>query len=51
MDPVSVHLKDLDSGEIRVLEQVVHLEVGAEGGPLAIQGNSVAVGDVTASYV
>ena len=27
----SVHLKDLDSGEIWVLGQVVHLEVGEEG--------------------
>jgi hypothetical protein len=36
-DPVAVHLKDFDGGEVRVTEGVVHLETGAEGSPLAVQ--------------
>ena len=49
-EPVSVHLKDLDIGYIRVLKQVVHMEVGVEGIPPAIQGNGEAVVDLTALY-
>ena len=48
MDLVSVHLRYLDSGKIRALEQVVQLEVGAEGGPMTIEGNCAAVGDMNA---
>ena len=51
MDLLYVHLKDLDNGEIRVLEQVVQIVVGAEGGPLEIQGDSAAIGDMITSYV
>ena len=36
MNPVVVHLKDLDRGEIRVLEKVVKLQVSAEGGSLGV---------------
>ena len=42
--PVSVHLKDIDSGKIRFLEQVIQLEVVAEGRPLDIEGDCVAFG-------
>ena len=50
MDLVSVHLKYLDSWEIRVLEKVVHLEIGVEGVSLDVQGDGAAVGYVSASY-
>ena len=49
-DLVSVHLKNLDIWGFQVLEQVVHLEVSALGGLLAIQGGDMAVVYVTASY-
>ena len=49
-DPVSVHLKNIDSWYIRVLEQVAQLEVGTEGGLLDAQGDGAAVGDVVALY-
>ena len=49
-DLVSVHLKDLDSGEIRFLKKVVQMEDGAEGGPLTIEGYCMEVGDMTALY-
>ena len=46
--PVSVNLKDIDTGESWVLEQVVHLGVNVERGPLAIESDCVAVGYTTA---
>ena len=49
-DPVSMHLKYLDRGEDLVLEQVVDLQVGAEGVPLGLEGYSLSVGDVAAAY-
>ena len=50
MYPVYVKLKDLNIWEIGVLEQVVQMEVSTEEGPLAVQGNNAAVGDVDDSY-
>ena len=50
IDLVSVHLKDLDSGDIRVLDQVVQMEVGAEGEPMSIEGGYAAVGYMKSSY-
>ena len=49
-DTVSMHLKYLDRGYDLVLNQVVKLQIGAEGGPLGVEGHSPAVGDVTAVY-
>ena len=49
-DPVSIHLKDLDIWEDLVLKQVVELQVGAEGGPLGVEGDGPDVGDVAAMY-
>ena len=50
MDPMSIHLKNIDSWEVQVLMQVFQMEVSAEGRLLTIQGNVASVGDVTASY-
>ena len=50
MDPVYLNLRNLYSYEIWVLEKVVHMEVGLEGGSLAVEGESAAVGDVVTSY-
>ena len=36
--PVSIHLKDFDGWERIVLQAVVELEVGTEGGPLVVEG-------------
>ena len=36
--PVSIHLKDFDGRERIVLQAVVELEVGTEGGPLVVDG-------------
>ena len=44
-NPVEVHLKDF-----QVFKQVVNLQVGAEGGPLGVEGNSLAVGDVASMH-
>ena len=49
-DPLSVHLKGIDSGDIWFLKKLVQLEVGAEGGTLAIEGDCTAVGYMTALY-
>ena len=49
-DHVFIHLKDIDRGERLVLKQVVDLQVGSEGGPLVVEGDSLAVGDVKAKY-
>ena len=49
-DPVSIHLKDMDSGKDLVLKQVVKLEAGVEGGPLGVEGDGPAIGDVAATY-
>ena len=38
VNPVSIHLKDFDVREIIILQAVVDLEVGAEVGPLVVEG-------------
>ena len=43
-DLVPIHLKDINIWEIWVPEKLSQMEVGAEGVPLAIQVNGVAVG-------
>ena len=45
-NPVAVHLKDINRGEVWVLKQVVDLRVGVEGGPLGVDGDGLAVGDI-----
>ena len=49
-DPVSIHLKYLDRGQVLVLKQMFDLQVGAEGGPLGKEVDGPAVGDVAAAY-
>ena len=49
-DPVSMHLKDIDIRDDLVLKHVVNLQIGAEGGPLGVEGDSLAFGNVTATY-
>ena len=49
-DPVSIHLKYLSRGEDLFLKQVVSLQVGAEGGPLGVEGEILTVGNVDAAY-
>ena len=51
MNPVDVHPKDLDRGDVRVFKQVVELQVGEEGGPLVVEGNGLAIGDVASTHV
>ena len=50
MNPVAVHLKDIDRGEVRVLKKVVELQVGAEGGPLGVEGDDLDIGDVAVMH-
>ena len=50
MDPLSIHLKDLNRGEDVVFMQVAKLQVGAEGGPLGVEGDSNDVRYVAAAY-
>ena len=45
-DPVSINLNDLDRGEYLVFNQVVDLQVRAEGVPLGVEGESPSVGIV-----
>ena len=47
-DPLSIHLKYIDRGDNLFLKQVADLKVGAEGGPLVLEGDSLAVVDVEA---
>ena len=49
-NPVAVHLKDLDRGDVWVFNQVVELQVGAEGGLLGVEGGGTAVGDVATAH-
>ena len=46
---MAINLKDLYRGNIQVLEKVVELQVGAEVGPLGVEGDGTAVGDVAAT--
>ena len=46
-NPVSIHLKEFDGWEVRGLHLVVHMELGAEGGPLGVELVGAGVGDVT----
>ena len=48
--PVVVHMRDLDRGEYQVFKQVVKLHIGAEGGPLGVEGDGPAIGDVVAAH-
>ena len=48
--PVAVHPKGLGRGEVPVFNQVVELQVGAEGGPLFVEGDGPAVGDVSSIH-
>ena len=50
MDPVNIQLKDINGEEDLVLKQVVDLQVGAEGGPLGVEGDSNDVRYVAAAY-
>ena len=50
MHLVAIHLKDIDRIEVQVLNQVVEMQVGAEGGPLGVEGDGPAVGDVAAAH-
>ena len=50
IDPVSIHLKDLDRGEYLVLNQVFDLQVRAEGVPLGVEGKSPSVDNVSNAY-
>ena len=49
-NPVNVHLTDLDIGEVQVFKQMVELQVGAKGGPMGVDGDGLAVGDVASTY-
>ena len=49
MNPVSIQLEDLDRGEDLVFKQVVELQVSAEVGPLGVEGDGPAVGDLAAA--
>ena len=48
-DPVSIHLKKLNIWELRGLQLVVHMELGAEGRPLGVEFVGAGVGDVTSA--
>ena len=50
MHLVAIHLKDIDRIEVQVLNQVVEMQVGAEGGPLGVEGDGPAFGDVAAAH-
>ena len=49
MNPVVVQLKDIGRGDVLVFKQVIELQVGAEGGPLGVEGDGPAVGNVDAA--
>ena len=48
-DPDAIHLKDLDKGDVRVLEGVVNLLVGAEVHPVPVFLGSFFTGDMSAT--
>ena len=47
---VVMQLKYLDRWEFWFLKQVVELQVGAEGGPLGVEGDGLDAGDVAAAH-
>ena len=48
-NPVSMHLKELNAREVRGLQTVVDLQIGAVGDPLSVEFGCVGGGDVTAA--
>ena len=50
MNPVSIHLKDLDRGEFWFFKQVIDLQVGVEGGTLGVESDSSDVKYVAAAH-
>ena len=49
-DPVFIGLKGIARGKDIVLKQVVDLQVGEEGVPLGVEGDSPSIGNVAATY-
>ena len=49
-DTVSIQLNNIDRWEDLILKQVVELQVGAEGGPLRVEGDVPYIGDVAVAY-
>ena len=46
MDPVVVHLKDIDQREVKVIEEVVNAKIGAEGTAIVVLCNCTLIGDI-----
>ena len=46
MDPVAVHLKDIDQREVKVIEEVVNDKIGAEGMAIVVLGDCPLIGDI-----
>ena len=47
MDPVAVHLKDIDQREVKFIEEVVDAKTGAEVTANAVLGNCTLIGDIS----
>ena len=45
MDPVEVHMKDIDQREVKVIEEVVNAKIGAEGTAIVVLGECPLIGD------
>ena len=45
MDPVAIHLKDIDQREVKVIEEVVNAKILAEGTAIVVLCNCSLIGD------
>ena len=46
MDPVAVHLKDIDQREVKVIEEVVDTNIGSEGTASFVIDDCPLIGDI-----
>ena len=46
MDPVAIHLKDIDQREVKVIEEVVNAKILAEGTAIVVLCNCSLIGDI-----
>ena len=46
MDPVAVHLKDIDQQEVKVIKEVVDAKIGVEGTEIFVLGDCLIIEDI-----
>ena len=50
INPVDVHMKDLNRWRVWFLKEVVELKIGSEGNPLGVEDDGFDVGDLIVAH-